>query len=62
VAHRVGHLAISDAAVIAVVASHHRQAAFAAVAALVDELKAEVPIWKEQTFADGTTQWVGALE
>ena len=61
VVHRVGALAVGDAAVAAAVASGHRRAAFAAVADLIDELKAEVPIWKEQGFADGTSQWVGAL-
>ena len=61
VVHRVGPLAIGDAAVVAAVASGHRRASFAAVADLVDELKAEVPIWKEQGFTDGTSEWVGAL-
>ena len=62
VVHRVGPLAIGDAAVVAAVASGHRKASFTAVADLVDELKAEVPIWKEQGFTDGTSEWVGALE
>jgi molybdopterin synthase catalytic subunit len=61
VVHRVGALAIGDAAVVAAVAAGHRRAAFTAVADLVDELKAEVPIWKEQGFTDGTNEWVGAL-
>jgi molybdopterin synthase catalytic subunit len=26
---------------------------------LIDEIKAEVPIWKHQVFTDGTEQWVG---
>ena len=29
---------------------------------LVDRIKAQVPIWKEQFFADGTVEWVGAGE
>lgn len=61
VVHRVGPLAVGDAAVVAAVGAGHRRAAFAAVADLIDELKAEVPIWKEQGFTDGTTTWVGAL-
>lgn len=61
VVHRVGPLAIGDAAVVAAVASGHRRASFAAVADLIDELKAEVPIWKEQGFTDGSSEWVGAL-
>ncbi|HEY6740820.1 MAG TPA: molybdenum cofactor biosynthesis protein MoaE, partial [Lapillicoccus sp.] len=27
--------------------------------ALIDEFKASVPIWKHQTFTDGSDEWVG---
>ncbi len=57
--HRVGELAIGDAAVIVATASAHRGVAFEASKALIDTLKDEVPIWKHQTFADGTEEWVG---
>ncbi|WP_293785043.1 molybdenum cofactor biosynthesis protein MoaE [uncultured Aeromicrobium sp.] len=60
VAHRTGRLAIGDAAIVAVVAAAHRKEAFAAVADLVDEVKATVPIWKHQFYADGTDDWVNA--
>ncbi|EMY35161.1 molybdopterin converting factor subunit 2 [Arthrobacter crystallopoietes BAB-32] len=59
VAHRTGALAIGDAALVAAVASAHRAAAFAAAAELVDTVKERVPVWKEQRFADGSTEWVG---
>ncbi|MCD1146001.1 molybdenum cofactor biosynthesis protein MoaE [Kocuria sp. LUK] len=58
-AHRVGRLGIGDSALEAAVASAHRKLAFAACDALVDRIKTEVPIWKEQLFADGSTEWVG---
>ena len=60
-AHRVGDLGINDVALACAVASAHRAEAFAACAALVDEIKARVPIWKEQGFTDGSTEWVAAL-
>lgn len=60
VIHRVGNLAIGDAAVVAAVASAHRQEAFAACIRLIEDLKAEVPIWKHQVFADGSEEWVGS--
>ena len=60
-AHRVGDLGIGDIALACAVASAHRAAAFAACAALVDDIKNRVPIWKEQGFADGSTEWVAAL-
>jgi molybdopterin synthase catalytic subunit len=57
--HRIGTLAIGDAAVIVAASSAHRGVAFAASQALIDTLKAEVPIWKHQSFSDGTDEWVG---
>jgi molybdopterin synthase catalytic subunit len=57
--HRVGRLAIGDAAVVVATAAVHRGEAFDACRALIDDLKATVPIWKHQLFADGTEEWVG---
>ncbi|MGL5809570.1 MAG: molybdenum cofactor biosynthesis protein MoaE [Nocardioides sp.] len=57
--HRIGSLAIGDVAVIVATAAAHRGEAFAASKALIDRLKAEVPIWKHQRFADGSDEWVG---
>lgn len=59
VAHRVGSLAVGDSALEAAVASAHRAEAFAACAALVERIKARVPIWKRQRYTDGTHSWVG---
>ena len=58
--HRVGDLEIGDLAVVAAVACPHRAEAFDACRALIDELKASVPIWKHQQFADGGSEWVGS--
>ncbi|MBV9024806.1 MAG: molybdenum cofactor biosynthesis protein MoaE [Streptomycetaceae bacterium] len=56
--HRVGDLAVGDLAVVVAASCPHRQEAFAACRRLIDDLKREVPIWKHQTFADGTQEWV----
>ncbi|MFG2223650.1 molybdenum cofactor biosynthesis protein MoaE [Streptomyces sp. NPDC048644] len=58
--HRVGDLAIGDLAVVVAVSCPHRGEAFDACRKLIDDLKHEVPIWKHQTFSDGTEEWVGA--
>ena len=58
--HRVGDLAVGDLAVVVAVACAHRAEAFDACRALIDELKATVPIWKHQRFADGESEWVGS--
>jgi len=58
--HRVGDLEIGDLAVVVAVACPHRAEAFDACRALIDELKASVPIWKHQRFAEGDGEWVGS--
>ncbi|MEU6327635.1 molybdenum cofactor biosynthesis protein MoaE [Streptomyces sp. NPDC047049] len=58
--HRVGDLRIGDLAVVVAVSCPHRGEAFEACRRMIDDLKHEVPIWKHQTFADGTEEWVGA--
>lgn len=59
-AHRTGTLEIGDPALVCAVSAAHRGQAFAVCAELVDRIKEQVPIWKEQFFADGTVEWVGA--
>ncbi len=56
--HRVGDLAIGDLVYLVAVSAAHRQEAFDTCAWLVDTAKERLPIWKHQSFADGTTQWV----
>jgi molybdopterin synthase catalytic subunit len=57
--HRTGTLAIGDIAVIVATATAHRGTSFEATRALIDTLKAEVPIWKHQSFDNGSDEWVG---
>jgi molybdopterin synthase catalytic subunit len=56
--HRVGALQIGDVAVVCAVSSPHREAAFAVCRALIDRIKAELPIWKREHGPDGP-YWVG---
>jgi molybdopterin synthase catalytic subunit len=56
--HRVGELAVGDTAVVVAAAAGHRAEAFGASRRLIDELKAEVPIWKHEVFVGGETEWV----
>ena len=58
VAHRYGDIAIGETAFAVAVSAAHRQAAFDACAAIVDEVKAKLPIWKHQEFTDGSDEWV----
>ncbi|TCO58118.1 molybdenum cofactor biosynthesis protein MoaE [Actinocrispum wychmicini] len=58
VSHRIGQLRIGDVALACAVSGEHRAEAFEACSDLVDEVKRQLPIWKHQTFADGTDEWV----
>ncbi len=46
VAHRTGRLVPGEIAVVAVAACGHRAEAFACCQFLIDQIKADVPIWK----------------
>jgi molybdopterin synthase catalytic subunit len=58
--HRTGHLKIGDIAVLVAASAPHRGQAYAASRALIDRLKATVPVWKHQVFQDGREEWVNS--
>ena len=58
VEHRVGVLAVGDVAVVIAAAAPHRAEAFSACRAMIDRLKADVPIWKKEVGESGA-EWVG---
>jgi molybdopterin synthase catalytic subunit len=60
--HRVGELSIGDVAVVVAAGAAHRGEAFDAGRTLIDRIKAEVPLWKHQRYADGEGEWVGSCE
>lgn len=59
VSHRVGRLDVGEAAVIIAVASAHRDVAFTVCREVIETIKRELPVWKRQVEADGTTAWKG---
>ena len=62
VAHRLGEVPIGEASVVVVVSAAHRGPAFDGCRFLMDELKAQVPIFKHETLSDdGGERWVGQL-
>ena len=56
--HRIGDLALGDIAVWAGVSAAHRDAAFDACRYVIDQVKARVPIWKREHYADGESGWL----
>jgi MoaE-MoaD fusion protein len=57
--HRLGRIEVGETSVIAVASAPHREEAFSACRHLIERLKADVPIWKKEVFADGS-EWVGS--
>lgn len=58
IVHRLGRLELAEASVAVAVSTPHREDAFAAGKWLIDTLKEQVPIWKQENWQDGTTEWV----
>lgn len=58
IVHRLGTVPLGEASVAIAVASPHRRAAFEAGEWLIDTLKQRVPIWKQEHWANGTSEWV----
>ncbi|MBN7794407.1 molybdenum cofactor biosynthesis protein MoaE [Microbacterium esteraromaticum] len=59
VSHRTGRLVVGDAAVVIAVASAHRDEAFVVCREVIEAIKRDLPVWKRQIEADGTSAWKG---
>lgn len=60
--HRIGNLNLGESSVLVVVSSPHRPEAFEAARFLIDILKASIPIWKKEHWADGNDWGTNAHE
>ena len=58
ICHRTGEVKIGEASVAVAVSSPHRADAFAAGQWLIDSLKEIVPIWKQERWTDGNSEWI----
>ncbi len=59
VAHRIGHLDVGDAAFVVAVSAAHRRLTFEVCELIVEQVKHELPVWKQQFEADGSYRWSG---
>lgn len=62
VIHRIGNIPIGEIAVWIGISSVHRKEAFNACEFMINEIKHKVPIWKKETYEDGSTSWVDSCE
>ncbi len=58
IVHRIGHLDISEIAVVIAVSTPHRKDSFEASRYAIERIKEIVPIWKKEFWEDGT-KWIG---
>ena len=56
--HRIGEVPLGEISVWIGVVSVHRKEAFETCRFVIDEIKTKVPIWKQETYTDGTRVWV----
>lgn len=54
--HRIGRLELGEISVVVAVSTPHRAEAFEAARFCIDTIKTSVPIWKRETWSDGT-EW-----
>lgn len=58
VEHRLGTLALGEASIVIAVSHARRASAMGAQKYVIEQVKARVPIWKREHYADGTREWV----
>lgn len=58
VIHRLGRVDLGEASIAIAASSGHRREVFEAIPWLLDEIKSDVPIWKQEHWSDGLTEWV----
>ena len=56
--HRIGRVAVGEISVAIVVSSVHRGEAFTACRAIIEAVKHEAPIWKQEHYTDGDSEWL----
>jgi molybdopterin synthase catalytic subunit len=57
IVHRLGEVPVGEPSVVIAIASPHRAAAYDASRTALERLKAEIPIWKREHYADGGAEW-----
>ncbi len=58
VVHRVGELEVGETSVAVAASSPHRAEAFDAVRWAMEEIKARLPVWKEERYVAGESRWL----
>ena len=58
IVHRVGEVPLGETSIVVALCSPHRKQAFEAASWIMDTVKRDVPIWKQEVWADGQKEWI----
>lgn len=58
ISHFKGMLPVGGLSVIIAVSSAHREESFSACRYIIEAIKARAPIWKQEHYTDGMSEWV----
>ncbi len=58
VAHAQGRLAVGGLSIVIAAGSPHRDEAFRACRYVIEEIKTRAPVWKQEHYTDGDSEWV----
>lgn len=61
VVHRVGELDIGEVSVAIAASSPHRAEAFDASRYVIEQIKARLPMWKQEHYVAGESEWVDGI-
>ena len=56
--HSLGEVKTGEISLFVFVSCRHRQQSFPALEHIVNRLKADLPVWKQERYADGSYRWV----
>lgn len=62
VVHRRGRLAVGEASVLVAACAPHRAESFEACRYLIEQLKVRAPVWKQEHYVDGDSEWLKGHE
>lgn len=57
IAHALGRLAVGELAVVVAAGTPHRDEAFRACRLAIEAVKHSAPIWKQEHYVDGDSEW-----
>jgi molybdopterin synthase catalytic subunit len=58
IVHRVGRLEVGEASVLVCISSPHRDEAYDASRYVIEQLESRAPIWKQEHYVDGDSEWL----